>query len=235
MEWRLLTNVDRISSEFLTGTKYCDVENVDIKRKAKQVLSSRECSDVDSAVRIFNWVRDEVKYAFGFWNVKASETMRKMSGMCANKANLQVAMLRAVGIPAGYGILRIRKEALRTVANEEIYGKSSDVIIHVYCRVQLNGRWISADSTVDRELYEAAYLKVPDWEYLSWDGRNNFQMSSSYVVEDLGLRANIDEYMDMPPRFLNEEIVGRANVHIERLRRQAYRSKWSDRQTMILL
>jgi len=220
MEWRLLTDTDSISSEYLTGTKYCDVDNVEIKRKAKEILSYRECSDVDSAVLIFNWARDQVKYAFDFWNVKASETMQKMSGMCANKANLQVAMLRAVGIPAGYGILRIRKEALKTVANEEIYGKSSDVIIHVYCRVHLNGRWVSADATMDRELYEAAYLKVPDWEYLSWDGRNHFQMSSSFVVEDLGLRANIDEYMDMPPRFLNEEIVERANAHIERLRRR---------------
>jgi transglutaminase-like putative cysteine protease len=215
-----MMSVDGISSEFLTGTKYCDVGNVEIKRKAREILSSRECSDVDSAVRIFNWVRDEVKYAFDFWNVKASETMRKMSGMCANKANLQVAMLRAVGIPAGYGILRIRKEALRTVANEEIYGKSSDVIIHVYCRVHLSERWISADATVDKELYEAAYLRVPDWEYLSWDGRNHFRMPSSFVVEDLGLQANIDEYMDMPPRFLNEEIVVRANAYIERLRRQ---------------
>jgi transglutaminase-like putative cysteine protease len=219
MEWRLLTDTDGISSEFLTGTKYCDVDNVEIKSRAEQIISSRECSDVDSAVHIFNWVRDEVKYAFDFWNVKASETMRKMSGMCANKANLQVAMLRAVGILAGYGIFRIRKDALKTVANEEIYGKSSDVIIHVYCRVQLNGRWISADATVDKELYEAAYLRVPDWEYLSWDGRNHFRMPSSFVVEDLGLRANIDEYMDMPPRFLNEEIVGRANAHIERLRK----------------
>ncbi len=218
MEWRSLDNADGLSSEFLTGTKYCDIENGDIKRKTKQILSSQESSDLDSAVRIFNWVRDQVKYAFDFWNVKASETMRKMSGMCANKANLQVAMLRAVGIPAGYGIFRIRKEALRTVANEEIYNKSSDVIIHVYCRVQLNGRWISADATVDRELHEAAYLKVPDWEYLNWDGRNHFRMPSSFVVEDLGLRANIDEYMDIPPRFLNEEIVGRANAHIERLR-----------------
>ncbi len=223
MEWRLLTDADGISSEYLTGTKYCDIENVEIKRRAEQIISSRDYSDVDSAVGIFNWVRDQVRYAFDFWNVKASETMRKMSGMCANKANLQVAMLRAVGIPAGYGIFRIKKEALRTVANEEIYARSSDVIIHVYCRVWLNGRWIGADATVDRELYEASYLKVPDWEYLSWDGRNNSQMSSSYVVEDLGLRANIDEYMDMPPRFLNEDIVGRANAHIERLRRQVYR------------
>jgi transglutaminase-like putative cysteine protease len=210
--------------EFLTGTKYCDTENAEIQRRTAHLLSPsgkpRDGGDVHSAVRIFDWVRDEVKYSFDFWNVKASETMRKMSGMCANKANLQIAMLRAAGIPAGYGLLRIRKEAIRTIANDEIYSKSSDVIIHVYCRVLLNGQWISADATVDRELYEAAYLKVPDWEYLSWDGQSHFRIPSSYIVEDMGLRSNIDEYMDMPPRFLTDDIIKRANDHVNRLRRK---------------
>ena len=202
--------------EFLMGTKYCDVENTEIQ--TEKLLSSCDGSEVRSAVGIFDWVRDAVKYSFDFWNVKASETMQKMSGMCANKANLQIAMLRATGIPAGYRVLRIRKEAIRTIAYDEIYDKSSQTIIHIYCCVLLNGQWISADATVDRELYEAAYLKVRDWDYLSWDGRNHFRISSSYVVEDLGLRSNIDEFMDMPHRFLTDDIIKRANSFIERLR-----------------
>ena len=108
-------NTISIYREFLIGTKYCDVENVQIKRQTKQLLSSCDGDDVYSAVRIFDWVRDEVKYSFGYWNVKASETMRKMSGMCANKANLQIAMLRTAGIPAGYKVLRIRKEAITDI------------------------------------------------------------------------------------------------------------------------
>ena len=213
----MINNTNPIHREFLIGTKYCDVENAEIRRQTEQLLSSCD-DDVHSAVRVFNWVRDEVKYSFDFWDVKASKTMRKMSGMCANKANLQIAMLRAAGIPAGYGVLRISKEAIRTIANGEMYDKSSDVIMHIYCCVMLNGQWISADATVDRELYEAAYLNVPNWEYLSWDGRNHFRISSSYMVEDMGLRSNIDEPMDMPPRFLTDDVIRRANNHIERLR-----------------
>ena len=202
--------------EVLMGTKYCDVENSDVQGKVKQILSSS--GDSNTAVRIFDWVRDEVKYGFDFWNVKASETLRKMSGMCANKANLQIAMLRAAGIPAAYRTLRIRKEAIRTIANDELYRESAEAIIHVYCCVLLNGEWISADATVDRELYEAAYLMVPDWEYLRWDGRSDLRISSSYIVEDLGLHSNIDAYMDMPHRFLTEEVIRRANAYIEKLR-----------------
>ena len=203
--------------EFLIGTKYCDVENPKMREQIKKLLLS--CDDnVHSAIRIFNWVRDEVKYGFDFWDVKASETMGKMRGMCANKANLQIALLRAAGIPAGYGILRIKKKALRTIANDEIYDKSSETIIHVYCRVLLNEKWISADATVDKELYEAAYLEVPDWEYRNWSGDSNFRISSSYMVENMGLHSNIDDYMDIPPRFLNDDIIKRANSYIENLR-----------------
>ena len=207
---------DTAYREFLIETKYCDVKNPDIQGKVKQILSSSGDSNI--AVRIFDWVRDEVKYSFDFWNVKASGTLWKMSGMCANKANLQIAMQRAAGIPAAYRTLRIKKEAIKTIANDEIYRESAEVIIHVYCCVLLNGEWISADATVDRELYEAAYLRVPDWEYLRWDGENDFRISSSYIVEDLGLHSNIDAYMDMPHRFLTEEVIKRANVYIEKLR-----------------
>ena len=206
---------------FLVGTKYCYVENAEILRRTKALLSSRDGDDVRTAVCIFNWLRDEVKYSFDFWNVKASETLLKMSGMCANKANLQVAMLRAAGIPAGYGTLRIKREAIRTISNDEIYVKSSDSIIHVYCCVLLQKQWVSADATVDEELYDAAYLEVPDWEHLTWDGGSHLRISSSYILEDLGLRSNIDEYMDLPPRFLTDDVINRANAHIGRLRARA--------------
>ena len=211
-------NTNSIYREFLAKTKYCDIRSSEIKRQTALLLSSCNGDAARFAVCIFDWVRDEVKYSFDFWNVRASETMRKMSGMCANKANLQIAMLRAAGIPAGYGMLRIKKEAIWTIANDEMYDKSSEVIIHVYCCVLLNGRWISADATVDRQLYEAAYLGVPDWDYLNWDGQNHYRISSSYIVEDLGLRSSIDEYMDMPPRFLTDDIIKKANDHIEKLR-----------------
>ena len=214
---------DKTSSyqEFLEGTKYCDVENAEILRRTKTLLSSCDSDDFHSAVCIFNWLRDEVKYSFDFWNVKASETLQKMSGMCANKANLQAAMLRAAGVPAGYGTLRIKKEAIGTISNDEIYMKSADSIIHVYCCALLQNQWVSADATVDKELYDAAYVEVPDWEHVTWDGGSHLRISSSYILEDLGLRSNIDEYMDLPPRFLNDDIINRANAHIGRLRAKA--------------
>ena len=97
--------------EFIAGTKYCDIDNPILRLITRELVSPCKGDDTLSAIQIFNWVRDEVKYYFDFWNVKASDTLMKMSGMCANKANLQIAMLRSIGIPAGYMVLRIKKDA----------------------------------------------------------------------------------------------------------------------------
>jgi transglutaminase-like putative cysteine protease len=207
--------------KFLLGTKYCDTDNAIIRLIARELSLPRKGDDVYSAVQIFNWVRDEVKYNFDYWNVKASDTLMKMSGMCANKANLQIAMLRSIGIPAGYMVLRIKKDALKVIAINEIFDKSLDVIIHVYCCVMLNGEWVGADATVDRELYESAYAGVPDWDYVEWDGYNHIHISDNFITYASGPYTNLDEYMDMPHRFLNEGIMERANSHIERLRAKA--------------
>ena len=204
--------------EFLTGTKYCDISDPIIQLIAKELVLPCNGDDILSAIQIFNWVRDEVKYNFDFWNVKASETLMKMSGMCANKANLQIAMLRSVGIPAGYMVLRIKKEALRAIAIDELYEKSLDIIVHIYCCAMLNDDWIGADATVDRELYEAAFVDIPDWDYVKWNGFKHLHISDNYITDVSGPHASIDEYMDIPHRFMTDNIINKANNYIEELR-----------------
>ncbi|MGQ9609739.1 MAG: transglutaminase-like domain-containing protein [bacterium] len=209
------------TSKFLISTKYCDKDNPEIQALTNELVKSCNGDTRCCAVKIFNWVRDEIKYGFDFWNVKASETLRKKMGMCANKTNLQVAMLRSAGIPAGYMVLRIKKEAIKVIANEEIYEKSLDAIVHVYCCVLIDGEWISADASVDRELYEAAYINVPDWDYIEWDGQNHIQISDNYIMDVSVPYANIDDFMDMPHRFLTQDILDRANDYIEKLRKKS--------------
>jgi transglutaminase-like putative cysteine protease len=212
-----MINIDKIN-DFLAETKYCDKDNPLIKYITNELVLPCRGNNICSSIQIFNWVRDEIKYSFDYWNVKASETLEKLSGMCANKANLQIAMLRSIGIPAGYMVLRINKKALKSIATDEIYDKSSDVIIHVYCCVLLNGEWIGADATVDRELYDAAYIDVPDWDFIEWDGSNHLHISENYINDVSGPFPNLDEYMDMPHRFMNDDIANRANEYIEGLR-----------------
>lgn len=202
--------------EFLRETCFCDHSHPLIRSIAEEIFEGAG-DEVEIAIRAFEWVRDQVLYRFDYWAVKASETARKRQGMCANKANLQVALLRAAGVPAGYHLMRIRKEVLKPVAEPTLYRLTRPVTLHVFCSVFLNGRWVSADATVDGRLYRAAYAGRPGWSYVKWDGSFDYEIDRSFVVEDLGIHADIDELLATPPRFLNDELLRRANLHIEQL------------------
>ena len=209
---------------YLSETKFCDYRHPCIRRLADELFTEIK-DDRGRAVAVFNWVRDEICYRFDYWAVKASQTAQKRYGMCANKANLQIALLRHLGIPAGYHVLRIKKEVLRPITEPEIFDLTRPITTHVFCAVWLDGRWISADSTVDGKLFEAAYRDYPGWRYVDWDGSFDYEIDRSFVVEDLGISPNIDRYLEIPPRFLNDELLRRANRYIEELIASPLRSE----------
>jgi transglutaminase-like putative cysteine protease len=90
----------------LAGGRYCDRDHPSIRATAAR-LRDETLSAREQAVRLFRFVRDEVRYFFGPWGVCASETLATREGTCSNKNNLFVALLRCVGIPAAYGVLRV--------------------------------------------------------------------------------------------------------------------------------
>ena len=85
---------------FLQETEYCDCNHPVIK-KLTEDFRSRYSNQRDLAVALFHFVRDDILYRVGLWNKKASETLDEKTGVCTNNANLLVALLRSVGIPAG--------------------------------------------------------------------------------------------------------------------------------------
>ena len=137
--------------------------------------------------------------------------------MCTNKANLQVALLRANGIPAAYGEYLISREALRPLCRPDFFEKINEATTHIYCAVWLGGRWVKADATVDSLLLRTAYRGVPGWRELAWDGEQDAIIDRRFVLEERGLHANVDEALEVEPRFLNEEMLAGANAHLESL------------------
>jgi hypothetical protein len=64
----------------------------------------------------------------------ASDTLRKGEGMCTNKANLQVALLRAAGIPAGYVVVHVTKACFEgPQVLDEVLAAISPITVHVFC------------------------------------------------------------------------------------------------------
>jgi len=172
------------------------------------------------AVAIFSFVREEIAYRFDYPSVTASETLAKKRGNCFNKANLQIAILRACGIPAGYGVCTISREVFRPVVSDEIYLQIADPTVHVYAVCHLRDRWVAADATVDRAFYDAHYRGLEGWSHPVWDGTHDLKLDRRFVREEQGLYANIDLYLQNPPRFWTDALLHAANERIEdRIRR----------------
>ena len=84
----------------LKATKYCEVNNADIKAQAKKLKKS---TVLDTAKNIFSYVQINIKYErYANTRKGAVKTLKAKLGNCADQAHLLVALFRAAGIPARY-------------------------------------------------------------------------------------------------------------------------------------
>ncbi len=199
--------------EYIKQTRYCDFESKEITNFCENY---RYLNTLDIVAAVFDFVRDTIKYRFDYpWRC-ASETLKKKTGNCFNKANLQIALLRRCGIPAGYGVYLVRKKILRPLLPDEIFEMVNDTTVHVFAKVFINNRWICLDATVDKETYIAFYKDIEIWKHSDWDRKTDIKLDPEWVVEDQGLYANIDLYLSQPTRFWTDRLIETANYFIEK-------------------
>ena len=118
---------------FLLPTDVCDCTHPSIVALARRLIPAG-CSAARAAAAVRAWVRQHIVYVLRDKSERASETLACCEGMCTNKANLQVALLRAAGIPAGFVLAHITKEAFAGPhILEEVYELIQPVTVHVFC------------------------------------------------------------------------------------------------------
>jgi len=96
----------------------------------------------DDAIAIYNFVKEEIKYAFPCW-VNPTMTRRKRKGHCAAKCELLVSMLRDSGIEARY--LEGHSTKLRPLPI--MWLKAMDM--HFWVEAKVNDKWLILDPTPD--------------------------------------------------------------------------------------
>jgi len=134
---------------FLLPTKFCDADHPAVQALAQKIIP-RQCTIAEAASRVRNWVREHVIYVLDTKDRRASETLSRGEGMCTNKANLQVALLRAAGIPAGYVIVHISKTAFKSdTMLPAMYDTIADPTVHCFCAVYdpAHARFLHFDAT----------------------------------------------------------------------------------------
>jgi transglutaminase-like putative cysteine protease len=90
---------------YLSATPVIDWNVKAVADKAAEVADHLD-DDVEKAKRLFEWVRDNIPHSKDIDSdvvtCSASEVLAEGTGICFAKSHLLAAMLRSVGIPAGF-------------------------------------------------------------------------------------------------------------------------------------
>jgi len=170
---------------YLKASRFCNPEHPEVLRKARQLAEGLK-DKREAAVQVFRWVRDSIRwYPFPQRLLPAQEVLKLTHAPCYNKANLQVALFRSLGIPARYHYQKVDMEFyLRALPRGEVRSLMAKVhppvVITVFAEAYLGGKWISASATFDRA-YSPERAK-------DWDGKTSVTpFKPEEVVEDLGV------------------------------------------------
>jgi len=124
---------------FLEEHPYVDYSSPLIAAKAEELFSGTDDS-LEKAKIAYEFVRDDIPHSFDIGSdvitSKASDVLARKTGICHSKANLLAALLRRVGIPAGFCYQHL------TLADDDSLG----YCVHCYNAVFVNDRWIFLDA-----------------------------------------------------------------------------------------
>lgn len=144
-------------SEYLVSDKIIDWQTPAVRQKALELTRSLP-DEVAKARCLFEWVRDVIPHSndvgLDILTCTASEVLHHGTGICFAKSHLLAALLRAVGIPAGfcYQVLRLDPPVINEPVLHgfnAIYLATLDKWIRVDARGNTNG--INAQFSIKKE------------------------------------------------------------------------------------
>lgn len=211
--------------EFLKTTKSSDFNKAFVKNKALEIIGDSK-SDSEKAISIFNWMKDNIKFAISSTDAKASRTLKKGYGECANRTVLHITLLRAVGIPARARYADIKSELLIPIIPAFLFSKLPPKLGHIWPECYIDNKWISCETFYDTALYEKMLEKnmitkdqVPT---INWDGKTDLILLKNWILEDKG---SIDSFdvLNIKAQFI-EKIIGpivfkKALQHTDKIRK----------------
>ena len=147
------------SSKFPVPTKLCDYDNSLIVAKAKEITEG-SLTKKEQATRISLWVKENSEYHIGYggyWDSSASESLNtinsfegKIKGMCFNTTNVQIALLRALGINCRFAINHINSHYLKKKLPDEFAQRmDNNTTQHIFAEIWTGVVWERFDTLRD--------------------------------------------------------------------------------------
>ena len=164
---------ENLPEYFLKPTFFMDSDN-DIIKKFVDENTEESMSLKEKSVALFYSVRDKVFYSpynidFTKNGMKASTIITKGLGYCVAKSVALCAVLKCAGIPSRLRLADVKNhltpENLKEVIGTDMF------YYHGYSELFLNGKWIKATPTFNKELCKEFGLKS-----LEFDGENDCRL-----------------------------------------------------------
>jgi transglutaminase-like putative cysteine protease len=153
-------------TDFLVETEVVNFSHPVIQKQIQEICEVAE-SDEERARLAFQYARDAIKHSFDIdgevVTVNASEVLEKKEGICFAKSHLLVALLRGIGIPAGFCYQRV----MRKGTPESGYGLHGLNAVYlpskkVWFRVDPRGNKAGVHSEFNIEQEQLAYTLKPE-------------------------------------------------------------------------
>ncbi|MHA1805733.1 MAG: transglutaminase-like domain-containing protein [Promethearchaeota archaeon] len=139
---------------YLKPTYFFDIENKKLRNKAQELTADLK-SEKEKAIKLFYFVRDEIKYNMKLFipqvkkNFVASKVLKKGEGFCVSKSILLSSLARIVGIPARIHLVdlinhKISQKVIDFMGTNVMY-------YHGYSEFYLNGKWVKLTPSFDKE------------------------------------------------------------------------------------
>ncbi len=134
-----------------------------------------------------------------------------------------MALLRAGGIPAAYGVLRVNaRDYFGVIGPAFLTRYIAAESTHVHAAAFLGGRWVKCDPSTDREMASRTEHFCRQTQLIEWDGQHDSLdfLDPGHIFADLGLYANIDELFEKPARGATPERLAIWNDYLDFIRRE---------------
>lgn len=197
----------------------CDFDHPEIRRRAARL---RRTTPAGTAAAIFHFVQ-AMPYRFGAWQERASDTLARGIGMCTTKANLQVALMRAAGLEAGFVETPMPISKLGRLMPDAWLALMRTEVRHYFAAVKLHGRWHGADASYDDASFGIYLETMPELSFLIPaffdEGRPYVPAHASKGLDDFAIepRAEIVAEMGKKSRFLPRHFEA-LNTRLDRTR-----------------
>ena len=169
------------SQTYLEETFYCDFNDTEFSE-----LNFKGDTDTQTALNIFHYVRDSIPMWALDLNTKASDVHKAGHGACWSKAVLMTALLRKHEIPARDVKSALDPEAIRPVVGDGVE-TTPYPFYHCFVQVQLEGKWIYADPTIDIKCWDYFFSDVDVQYGIDWDGKTDQLLYVGYILEPIAV------------------------------------------------